>query len=303
MFGKTLRITRVNILKLFGSVSEVLIIIKVESTTYKYMFCSHYCNSTGILPVRFFVCLFYFVLFLFLVFGFILPWFLCWGTLNFFVCLFVFKGCLARSTEMGVRLIFFLKVRSKEPKVFNIWPMNWNLGQAYRLQNWKFFKFLRNFSRRSQNLLFLLKVGSKVTESYCNWGSKERRERNGKGVLTAGHTRTTFSGECPRVPMLPFNPFQSLLFIFFLTICRFCCFSQLPVILRILFLSFFFLVSSSFPSIQHSFYSIYLYIFLPVSRFCSLYYVFTFSLFLDYFFSLDNVFIICFCFFFTILEF
>ena len=69
--------------------------------------------------------------------------------------------------------------------------------------------FLTNFSRRSKNLIFFcLKWGSKKTESCCNWGSKERRERREKGVLTAGHTHTPFQGSVPRPPPSPpYGPF------------------------------------------------------------------------------------------------
>ena len=74
-----------------------------------------------------------------------------------------------------------------------LWTETW---AKFRLQNWKFFKFLTNFSHRSQNWLCLLKVGNLRTETCCNWGSKEQRERLEKGVLTAGHTSITFSREC-----------------------------------------------------------------------------------------------------------
>ena len=45
----------------------------------------------------------------------------------------------------------------------------------------------------------MLQLGSDLV--YISWGSKERREsgreRREKGVLTAGHTLTTFLSECP----------------------------------------------------------------------------------------------------------
>ena len=58
--------------------------------------------------------------------------------------------------------------------------------------------------QESKFIIFCPKFGSKELNHAAtgfrlgSWGSKERRERREKGVLTAGHTRITFSSECPR---------------------------------------------------------------------------------------------------------
>ena len=58
--------------------------------------------------------------------------------------------------------------------------------------------------QESKFIIFCPKFGSKDLNHAAtgfrlgSWGSEERRERPEKGVLTAGHTRITFSSECPR---------------------------------------------------------------------------------------------------------
>ena len=58
--------------------------------------------------------------------------------------------------------------------------------------------------QESKFIIFCPKLGCKELNHAATgfrlgtWGSKERRERREKGVLTAGHTRITFSSECPR---------------------------------------------------------------------------------------------------------
>ena len=59
--------------------------------------------------------------------------------------------------------------------------MNWNFSQI-RLQSWKFFKFLTNFSCRSQNFTFLFKVGSKEL-NHAATGDLKNGGRGVKGGL------------------------------------------------------------------------------------------------------------------------
>ena len=47
-------------------------------------------------------------------------------------------------------------------------------------------------------MILFAQTGVYRTESCCNyWGSKKRREGREKGILTAGHTHTTFQVSAP----------------------------------------------------------------------------------------------------------
>ena len=111
----------------------------------------------------------------------------------------------------GLKNLFFFffflaKVRSKEVKGFNIlraYELKFGPNLGCTTEN-PFEILGKLLLQESKFIIMCPKFGSKelnhaVTRFRLgSWGSKERRERREKGVLTAGHTRITFSSECPR---------------------------------------------------------------------------------------------------------
>ena len=100
-----------------------------------------------------------------------------------------------------LEVLIFFNVRFKVLQFFNIlWAYNLKSEASYVVELKMIHIFDRLLTYRVKISYFPLKVGSKELNHDATGGSKEWRERHEKGIFTAGHTQTIFSGELPPPP-------------------------------------------------------------------------------------------------------